>query len=233
MRSAGLHRICLGVALALALGVTFHPASALAQGAGESTTPAAQSPEKNKQEEDSTEQYRKSAMVVSLGSKLGLNPDQSATTFEVLNFIVLAGALGWGLARALPKVIRGRNESIRKHITEAEAATADARTRLDGVEQRLAKLNDELAAMRSHAEQEAAREEQRFRAAVEDEKQKILAAAEQEIATATIHAQQQLKQHAAELAIEQAARKLVVSAETDRLLVQGFAQRLTGDKGQN
>jgi len=45
-----------------------------------------------------------------------------------------------------------------------------------------------------------------------------------------------LQQYAAGLAIEQAARKLVVSAETDRLLVQGFTQRLTGDepkKGQN
>jgi F-type H+-transporting ATPase subunit b len=53
---------------------------------------------------------------------------------------------------------------------------------------------------------------------------------------ATMHAQKLLQQHAAELAIEQAARKLVVSAETDRLLVQGFAQRLSGDeskKGQN
>ena len=38
----------------------------------------------------------------------------------------------------------------------------------------------------------------------------------------------------AELAIEQAAQKLVVTAETDRLLVQDFAERLTGEKkGQN
>jgi F-type H+-transporting ATPase subunit b len=53
---------------------------------------------------------------------------------------------------------------------------------------------------------------------------------------ATVNAQKQLQQYAAELAIEQAARKLVVSAETDRLLVQSFAHRLAGDeskKGQN
>jgi len=71
---------------------------------------------------------------------------------------------------------------------------------------------------------------------VEDEKGKILTAAEQEIAAATSHAQKLLQQYAAEMAIDQAARKLVVSAETDRLLVQGFAGRLTGDeskKGQN
>jgi F-type H+-transporting ATPase subunit b len=104
------------------------------------------------------------------------------------------------------------------------------------VEERLSKLDGEIAAMRTHAEQASVAEEQRIKASVEDEKKKILAAAEQEIAAATMHAQKRLQQHAAELAIEQAARKLVVSAETDRLLVQGFAQRLGGDeskKGQN
>jgi len=104
------------------------------------------------------------------------------------------------------------------------------------VEERLSKLDGEIAAMRAQAEQDGAREEQRIKASVEEEKQKILASAEQEIASATVHAQKLLQQHAAELAIEQAARKLVVSGDTDRLLVQRFAQRLTGDeskKGQN
>jgi F-type H+-transporting ATPase subunit b len=90
--------------------------------------------------------------------------------------------------------------------------------------------------MRVQAEQDSANAEQRIKATVEDEKVKILAAAEQEITAATSHAQKQLQQYAAGLAIEQAANKLVVSAETDRLLVQGFGQRLTGGdskKGQN
>ena len=105
-----------------------------------------------------------------------------------------------------------------------------------GVEERLGKLDSEIAAMREHAENDTSHLEQRIKSSVEDEKLKILAAAEQEITAATSHAQKQLQQYAAELAIEQAARKLVVSAETDRLLVQGFAARLTGDeskKGQN
>ena len=229
-----MHKLCFGLALAVAIGVSFHSPVLRAQTVETASTPEAQSPEKNKEEADENDQYRKSPVVVSLGSKLGLNPDQAATAFQVLNFLVLAIALGWALARALPKVIRGRNEAIRRHITEAEVATSQARERLNAVEQRLAKLDGEIAAMRSRAEQDAAGEEQRFREALEDEKRKILASAEQEIAAATVHAQQQLKQQAAELAIEQAARKLVVSAETDRLLVQGFAQRLTGEKkGQN
>ena len=221
--------------LAIALAIPFHSAPVVhAQDSGVSTTPEAQSPQKDKQEADENDQYRKSPAVVAIGRHLGLDPDQSATAFEILNFLILAGSLGYVAAKVLPKAIRGRNAAIRKHITDAEVATKEARSRLSSVEERLAKLDGEIAAMRSHAEQEATREEQRFRAAVEEEKRKILAAAEQEIAAATVHARQQLKQQAAELAIEQAARKLVVTAETDRLLVQGFAERLTNEKkGQN
>ena len=235
MNLALIRRAFLAIALTAAIGIPFHSAPVVhAQNSGVSTTPEAQSPQKDKQEADENDQYRKSKAVVAIGRHLGLDPDQSATAFEVLNFLILASSLGYVAVKVLPKAIRGRNEAIRKHITDAEVATKEARARLSSVEERLAKLDGEIAAMRSHAEQEAAREEQRFRAAVEEEKRNILAAAEQEIAAATIHARQQLKQQAAELAIEQAARKLVVTAETDRLLVQGFAERLTGEKkGQN
>jgi F-type H+-transporting ATPase subunit b len=240
VNSRRLHRICFGLLLALALALPFHSGSVLhAQTGGESTTPEAQSPQTNKQEEDANEKYLQSPKVVSLGKKLGLNPAQSATAFGVFNFVFLAILGGWVLMKTgvpmldiepLPQAIRGRNQAIRKHITEAEVATSEAHTRLDVVERRLAKLDDEIASMRKRAEQDAAIEGERFRASVEEEKRKIMAAAEQEIAAATFHAQQQLKQHAAELAIEQAARKLVVSAETDRLLVQGFARQLGGEK---
>ena len=44
-------------------------------------------------------------------------------------------------------------------------------------------------------------------------------------------ARRTLQRHAAELAIGYAAQRLVVTAETDRLLIQGFAQRLNGETG--
>jgi F-type H+-transporting ATPase subunit b len=68
-----------------------------------------------------------------------------------------------------------------------------------------------------------------MKASVEEEKQKILEAAEQEISAATSQARRQIQQYAADLAIDQAAKKLVVSAETDRILVQEFARRLGAD----
>jgi F-type H+-transporting ATPase subunit b len=102
---------------------------------------------------------------------------------------------------------------------------------LSSVEERLAKLDAQIAGMRSQAEADSIRDEQRIKATVEDEKAKILAAAEAEIQSATTLAQRQIQQYAAELAVEQAARKLVVTVETDRLLVENFAHRLGADKG--
>jgi len=220
--------------LGLAFHVTVRPVQA--QTTETAGAPEAQAADQNKPEQDENDQYMKSPNVVALGAKLGLNPDQSKLAFQLTNFLLLALGIAWVVAKMLPKVLRGRTETIQKNLVDARTATEEARTRLSSVEERLSKLDGEIAALRAQAEQDAGKEEVRIKAAVEDEKQKILASAEQEIAAATMHAQKLLQQHAAELAIEQAARKLVVSAETDRLLVQGFAQRLAGDeskKGQN
>jgi len=204
------------------------PAVAQVDG-GRMSTPEAQSPAKNKQEEDENEAYRHSAAVRALGAKLGMNAEQAATAFTVANFIVLAILVGWLLLKTLPKAFRDRSTKIQKHLVDARTATEEASARLSSVESRLSKLDEQIAAMRAQSEKDSAMDEQRIKASVEDEKQKILAAAEQEISAATMQARRQLQQYAAELAIEQAARKLVVSAETDRLLVQGFARRLTGE----
>jgi F-type H+-transporting ATPase subunit b len=236
-----------GLTLALGVGLPLRQTIVRAQAAGVASASPAQAAdaEKKPPQQDETDAYRKSPHVVEWGAKLGLNPGQSFIAFDVANFLLLVAAAGWVLMKTgvpflqigpVPQILRDRSAAIQKHLVDARTATEEARARLSGVEARLAKLDDEIAAMRAHAEQDSAREEQRIKASVEDEKRKILTEAEHEITVATMHAQKLLQQHAAELAIEQAARKLVVSAETDRLLVQGFAQRLSGDeskKGQN
>ncbi len=250
MKSLLRRSVLCGLTLALVLGIGLHLRETRVRaqattGAAQTSASDVQSPEKNQPEQNEDDQYRKSDHVVALGKKLGLNPEQSEKAFEISNFVLLAVGITWALMKIglpfmqidpIPKIIRDRNTTIQKNLVDARTATEEARARLSGVEERLGKLDGEIAAMRVQAEQDSAKAEQRIKVTVEDEKVKILAAAEQEITAATSHAQKQLQQYAAGLAIEQAAHKLVVSAETDRLLVQGFAQRLTGGdskKGQN
>jgi len=204
--------------------------------AGSSASGQSQDPSMGEQEQDDTDAYRHSAMVQKIGGMMGMSKEKAADVFEWGNFLILAAGVLWVAVKMLPKAFRDRGSAIQKELVEARTATEQAGARLDSVEARLAKLDGEIAALRAQAEQDSARDEARIKASVEDEKKSILAAAEQEIAAATMHAQKGLQQFAAELAIEQAARKLVVSAETDRLLVQSFAHRLSGSetkKGQN
>jgi len=204
---------------------------ARSQEAAPAASPAAQqsTPDANKQEVDENDEYLHSPAVRALGAKLGMNAEQAATAFTVANFLVLAVLLGWLLVKTLPKTFRNRNTAIQRHLVNARTATEEARARLSSVEDRLSKLDGQIAAIRAQAEKDSALDEQRIKSGVEEEKQKILAAAEQEITAATALAQRQIQQYAAELAIDQAAHKLVVTAETDRLIVQSFARRLTGD----
>lgn len=234
-----LKKILSVFAMAFVLCVSTPRVHALAQepaAAEAGSKPEAPSAEKEELEEDENDAYRHSATVKALGAKLGLDAEQAATVFTVTNFVVLALLVGWFLLKTLPKTFRARNDAIQKHLVEARAASQEASVRLSGVEARLGKLDEQIAALRAQAEKDAAVDEQHIKASVEEEKKHILASAEQEIASAAANARRQIQQYAADLAIEQAAKKLVVSAETDRLLVQHFARRLVGDsakEGQN
>lgn len=204
--------------------------SAVAQEAAPPETQPVEKQQTEKQEENSDEEaFRHSASVKALGAKLGLDPDQAATVFTVVNFVVLALLVGWFLLKALPKTFRNRNAALEKHLVEAQAASQEASKRLESLEARLGKLDEQIATLRGQAEKDAQAEEQRMKASVEEEKQKILASAEQDIAAAAAQARRQIQQYAADLAIDRAAQKLVVTAETDRALVQDFARRLGND----
>jgi F-type H+-transporting ATPase subunit b len=203
------------------------PTAAAVSGRG--STPEAQSSQTNKQEANENDEFLHSATVRKLGAMIGLNTEQAATAFTVLNFALLAIGIGWFLYKTLPKTFRQRSTAIQKELVDARTATEEASARLSSVEERLSKLDEQIAAMRAQAEKDSAHDEQRIKTSIEEDKQKILAAAEQEIVAATALAHRQIQQYAAELAIDQAAHKLVVTAETDRLLVQSFARRLMGD----
>ncbi len=229
--------LCRAVLLGLLLVSTPHlslhaqtPADAGAS-VGEKSTPIEASPEKREQEVDENDAYRHSKAVTKLGSLVGMGPAQAATAFEILNFLVLAALVGYFALKLLPKVFRQRSSSIQRHLVEARSATEEASARLNAIEGRLGRLDGEIAAMRRQIEAETEREERKIKASVEEEAAKIVAAAESEILAATAMARRELQRHAAELAIGHAAKRLVVTAETDRRLIQGFAQRLNGDLG--
>ncbi len=200
---------------------------------GNRTEPEANSTQKKQEAEGGTEAFRNSPSVIKLGSMLGMKPATASSVFEWLNFAILAGAILYALAKALPKIFKSRTATIQKNIVEARAATEQANLRLAGVEERLSKLDEEIASIRAESEREAAAEAERVKQQIADETQRILAAADQEIAAASAQAGRTLRAYAAGIAVDRAAQRLEISADDDRALIQNFAARLNAAGGKN
>jgi len=192
--------------------------------------------EDRKEEEDEEKQYKESASVKWVANKLGIDsPTKIYWASTILNFILTIAVLFFILKKLfnLPNAFRDRTEAIRKGMEEARKASAEAKTRLSSIEERLAKLDEEVEAMQTATETNIRVEEDRLRLAAQEEARKIEESVKTEVATASTLARRELKQFAAELAVDLAEKKISVSEANDRALVSEFSGRLQGGKGGN
>ena len=180
-------------------------------------------------EEDENAQFRQSPSVRWVAKATGTSLATAYWLSVGLNFAAVAIAIVVAMKKFMPAAFRGRTASIQKAMEEARKASDEANRRLGDIEGRLAKLDQELAAMRSVAEEEARKEEERIQAAAEEDRKKVVQTAEQEIAAAARSARTQLKAYAAELAVGLAEKKISIGTGEDRELVRSFAERLGKD----
>jgi F-type H+-transporting ATPase subunit b len=160
-----------------------------------------------------------------------LSPEAASLFFWSFNALLLFVFVGYFLVTGLPKAFRSRRQKLDREIVEARIATEKAEQRLRAVEERLSRLDSEIAAVREQAERDSANDEVRIKHAMEQERQKIVASAEQEIAAAGAAAERQLRQFAAELAVDRATSRLHLTEGDDRTLIQEFASNL-GSNGR-
>ena len=201
------------------------------------TTTAAQSqdlagPEVAKSEQEDNNIYRHTALVEAAAKALHLDTETMARIFEFINFAIIALAIGIPLAKFLPKFIRKRSETLKLDIESARKATGDANARLSAIEAKLSGLDEEIAQIRAQVEQESQQDQARIQTSLKDESERIVASAEQEIAVAAAQARRGLRHFAADLAIEQAGKQLVLTPEADRALIAEFSAELAKG-GQN
>lgn len=176
-------------------------------------------------------EFKYSAMVARLGRMIGLDAHGMYWVSLTINFLIMAGIIWMLLKSRVPQMFRDRTQAIQKALKEAQAASAEATRRLGEIEARLAKLDSEVSGIKTAAEREAAAEEERIRAAAEEDKRKVVDAAEAEIAAIARSARHELKNFAASLAVDIATRKIKVDDNTDQALVREFAGHL-GKDGQ-
>ncbi len=184
------------------------------------------------EQEDEEYVFKHSASVRAFAKLFHLSPDAASLAFWALNATILFVFVGYFVVTGLPKAFRSRRQQLDRQIVEAKTATEKAEARLRAVEERLGRLDSEIAAVREQAERDSANDEIRIRQAMEEEKQKIVVSAEQEIAAAGAAAERSLRKFAAELAVDRAVSRLRLTEGDDRTLIQEFAASLGSNGSQ-
>ena len=208
------------------------PASAPAASSAVDSVPAAavaKPAAKAEEEEDDADQFKYSPTVRSVAVKTGLSKEAVYWLFFSINFLILAAGAVWVVRKAMPNGFAPRTAEIQKGIEEARKASADATAKLTEIEGRLAKLDAEIAEIRSASEGDFSAEEQRIKDGAEQDARAVISAAEQEISAAARAAQRDLKAFAAGLAVDLAETKINVDGVTDEALVRGFDSQLGKD----
>jgi F-type H+-transporting ATPase subunit b len=178
------------------------------------------------EQEDEEYVFKHSESVRAFARMFHLSPEGASLFFWAFNAVLLFVFVGYFLVTGLPKAFRSRRQQLDRQIVEARAATEKAEDRLRAVEERLGRLDSEIAAVRAQAERDSANDEVRIKQAMEEEKHKIVASAEQEIAAAGAAAERRLRKFAAELAVDRATSRLHLTEGDDRTLIQEFASSL-------
>jgi F-type H+-transporting ATPase subunit b len=228
--------ICFVILVGLAIGQAVAPVRMAAQeSASAETSSQTAAPHESgpSEEEKQVQEFRLEGPVVKWTAKtLNISIEKTADIYEVLNFLIIVLAVGVPLIRFLPRFLRNRKEKLRSDIEQARKVTEDANARLSAVEAKLASLGEEIHKFRAEVEAESLRDEARIKASIGEESARIVEAAEQEIGQAAAQARRGLRIFAADLAIEKATKKLVLTAETDRALIAEFVGDVVGKGGK-
>jgi F-type H+-transporting ATPase subunit b len=207
-----------------------------AQSAAQSQPEAAQ-PEKKSQEEQNKAFLLDGPIVKWTAKTFNLSPELASHIYTYTNFGLLVLLIGVPLFRWLPKFLRARSEKVRGDIESARKVTEDANTRLSAIESKLTGLDGEIDKIRVQVETESRQDETRIKSTIAEESDRIVAAAEQEISASAAQARRSLRHFAADLAIDQAAKQLVLTPQADQALISEFirdvAQKNVGKGGQN
>jgi len=178
------------------------------------------------QEEPATGSHESGAQAAEQGA--GRGSDTLTTVFKWVNFLTVFGALGYLLRKPMREFFTGQRAAIQAAIAEGRQARQQAEQRLAEIEQRLARLGDEVESLRQEAAAQAVAEQQRIREATRHEAERILATAQAEIESTSRAARLGLRAYTARLAVNLAEQRIrqQLTPQTHASLFAGFVESL-------
>ncbi len=132
----------------------------------------------------------------------------SALLWPTANFIVLVLVLNKFLRTPFTEYLSGRSSQIRKDLVDAAELNRTATAQLADVDRKMQALPAELDALKVRGAQEIAAEEERIASAAAADRARLLTQTRREIDVRLQTAQRELSDHAAQLALDLATRRL-------------------------
>jgi F-type H+-transporting ATPase subunit b len=170
--------------------------------------------------------FARPALAAEAGDRWGV----LLTIGRFFNLALVIGVLIWIARKPLAEFFAGRTATIREQLEEARNARMEAEAKLAEIESRMSRLDDELRAIKESAERDGQKEYERLVAVAEQDAEKVLERARQEIDGMTRAAQNELKAHAAEIAVRLAEEKIrrdLTDSDRERLFDR-FITRIGG-----
>ena len=145
-----------------------------------------------------------------------------------VNFLILAGGLGYLISKHAPPYFVQRSHEIQDALLEGARAKQEAEARAAVIEKRLAGLDREMESLRQTAGAETAAEGERLRQDTERRLQRVQQQTAQEMELMTSAARQELRKYAALLALDLAEQRIHsrITKDVQEELVDGFLQDL-------
>jgi F-type H+-transporting ATPase subunit b len=158
----------------------------------------------------------------------GVTEHGNLVLWGFVNFLLLAGGIGYIVKKNAGPYFAQRSEQIRKGMVDADRARAEADAKVAEVDRRLANLAAEIEAMRRDAHEEGRAEAHRIRLEAAAEMAKIQTRTLEEIAAAGKAARLDLRRYSAGLALSLAETKIAarLSPQVQDGLVNGFVAHL-------
>ena len=167
-------------------------------------------------------------------SSLGpLSPSLSELIIGTIAFLIVFGVLWRILLPRIQQTLQERTDQIEGGLQRAEEAQAEAKQTLEQYQAQLADARHEASRLRQEAQEEGARILAELRERGEAERQRLVAAAQDQIQTERAQAIQALRAEMGALAVELAGRVVGESLDEDarqRRVVDRFLEELESEQ---
>jgi F0F1-type ATP synthase membrane subunit b/b' len=147
-------------------------------------------------------------------------------------FIAVALYLHRRLNKPVSEALRARARQIEAELERSRQRKAEAVAELEEVEEKLSRVQSEVARIETDAQSEAAAERDRIQAAIEFEVEKLKAQGARQISKAEKSAELDLRRYAVGEGITRAEAMIrsELTPSKDTTLIGGIAEQLTGGR---